>query len=357
MDTSRLQFNIIYTPETVRYLTPFVTTLLQWSDCRYRLIANGCHPHEVELLQSIADLDERLELLVMPGIRMIPHGDMLNYLQEREQSAYFCFMDSDVVATGPFLEEFRGHIEASDCFSSCLPLWHNDEDIVIPDWLKHMHGIHAYTTDGRTIACDYFVVYDNAKLTRAMQDSGVSMAVVGWQDLPDAAKTTLNQMGQQKKDYDTGKVLTLLMADNGDTVTYRDSDTLKHIGGFTEVGARKGALLYSRGTVDRLANRVPGLVGNSLIRAADGWYARRGGDPSKSLPERRLLASRIRRRTATARYFYLLLVGLMDDKPVPEVPRLGDPAAEERIGVVSREIRELIGRVRREPGPWQDAAG
>jgi len=357
MDTTRLQFNIIYTPETVRYLTPFVTTLLRWSDCHYRLIANGCREHEVALLQRVAELDPRLELLVMPGERMIPHGDMLNFLQKREQSTRFCFMDSDVLATGPFIDEFRADIETSDCFSSCLPLWHNDEDIVIPHWLNHMHGIHAYTPDGRTIACDYFVVYDNDKLSQVMQESDVNMAVTGWQTLPEDARATLVSMGQRKKDYDTGKVPTLLMSARGDTITYRGSDKLQHIGGFTEVGARQGALLYSRGMLDRLVSRVPGRPGNSLIRAADHWYARRAGDPQKSAAERRLLAGRIRRRTSTARYFYLLLVGLMDDMPVPDVPRLGDPTAEHRIRAVSEEIRELIAGVRRNPGTWQDAAG
>jgi hypothetical protein len=352
MDTSRLQFNIIYTPDTVRYLTPFVTTLLKWSDCRYRLISNGCSETEVKLLQRVTDLDERLELLVMPEARMIPHGEMLDFLYAREESEYFCFMDSDIVATAAFLEEFRADIENSACFSSCLPLWHDEGDITIPSWFRHMHGIHAYTEKGEIIACDYFVIFDKQKLGAAMQKSGVNMQVVGWQDLSAHAQEVLQRMEQKKADYDTGKVLTMLMLDNGDTVRYRQSDALKHIGGFTEVGAKKGALLYTRGTVDNIAAATPG---NFLIHCADIWYAWRAGARGNSWGENRILASRVRRRTATARYFYLLLVGLMDDKPVPAVPRLGDHRAEQQIRIVSDEIRGLMAEVRLQPGPWQDS--
>lgn len=353
LDTAQLRFNIIYTPQTVRYLTPFITTLLRWSDCRYRLISNGCSAEEVELLQQVAALDDRLELLMMPEPRMIPHGDMLNFMQAEEESAHFCFMDSDVLATGPFLQDFAPDIATSDCFSSCLPLWHNADDITIPTWFEHMHGIHAYTESGMTIACDYFVVYDNHKLTQTMQDSGVAMEVIGWQDLPANAQQTLQKMGQQKADYDTGKVITMLMLDQGMQIGFRQSDLLKHIGGFTEVGAQQGALLYSRGTVDNIAASMPGPLGTWLISLADRWYAKRTPNPHYSAAENRILASRKRRRTATARYFYLLLVGLMDDQPVPAVPRLGDAKAEQEIRIVTEEIRELIARVRREPGPWQ----
>jgi len=351
MDTAQLQFNIIYTPDTVRYLTPFVSTLLRWSDCRYRLISNGCSDKEIDLLRAVAALDERLELLVMPEARMIPHGEMLDYLYAREESDYFCFMDSDVLATAAFMQEFKPLIEKSACFSSCLPLWHNAADITIPSWFQHMHGIHAYTEKGEVIACDYFVVYQRRQLEAAMQASKANMQVVGWNKLSAYAQDVLQRMGQQKADYDTGKILTMIMLDRGDTVTYRQSDALKHIGGFTEVGARKDALLFSRGTMDTIAAAVPG---NLLMRWADAWYAWRSGAAGNSRGENRVLASRVRRRTATARYFYLLLVGLMDDQPLPAVPRLGDTQAELQLATVSDEIRTLIKEVRSQPGPWQD---
>jgi hypothetical protein len=356
MQTSELQFNIIYTPGTVRYLTPFVPTLLKWSDCRYRLVANGCADDECALLESICALDDRLQLLVMPEKRMVPHGETLDFLHERSDSEYFCFMDSDILATGPFLDDFRAELNDCEVFSSCLPLWHNLDDITIPKHFRHMHGIHAYTNNGMTIACDYFVIYNNKAFVEAREATGVGLTVVGWDNITAENQQTLRELGQQRGDYDSGKVLTMLMAARGARIRYRQSDRLKHIGGFTEVGALKGALLYSRGRMDNIANRLPGGLARLAIHIADFWYAQQRGSKENTRRENISLASRIRRRTATARYFYLLLIGLMDDAPVPQVPKLGDAEAEQRLHEVTGELRALATQVRSEPGPWQDPA-
>ncbi len=354
MRTSDLTFNIIYTPGTVRYLTPFVRTLLEWSDCRYRLVANGCSPAECELLQAVCALNDRLELLVMPEQRMVPHGETLNFLHACTDSDYFCFMDSDILATGPFLDDFRAELEQAEVFSSCLPLWHNPRDITIPKHFRHMHGIHAYTDNGLTIACDYFVVYDKKTFDAARAATGADLAVCSWQQIAPGNQEVLRQLGQQRADYDSGKVLTLLMLARGARVRFHQSDKLQHIGGFTEVGTRHGALLYSRGTLDQIVNALPGGMNRALLRLADAWYAWRRAPVGNSRSENLNLASRIRRRSTTARYFYSLIVGLMDDKPVPAVPRLGDLVAEQRLANVSKSIRELIRSVRQNPGPWQD---
>lgn len=355
MRTSDLQFNIIYTPGTVRYLTPFVATLLKWSDCRYRLVANGCAPGECELLRAVCALDERLELLIMPEPRMVPHGETLNFLHARTNADYFCFMDSDIFATGPFLDDFRTDLEQVDLFSSGLPLWHSEKDITIPKHFRHMHGIHAYTDDGLTIACDYFVIYDKKAFDAVRGATGADLAVCGWQQIAPGNQQLIQQLGQQRADYDSGKVLTLLMLARGARIRFRQSDKLQHIGGFTEVGAQRGALLYSRGRFDQLAYNVPGAMNRIMLAIADAWYAWRRAPADNSRSENIALASRIRRRTTTARYFYLLIVGLMDDKAVPAVPQLGDPVAERRLADASNAIRELIKTVRKNPGPWQDA--
>ncbi|HJP05146.1 MAG: hypothetical protein QGH46_05255 [Gammaproteobacteria bacterium] len=354
MNTAELQFNIIYTPGTVRYLTPFVTTLLKWCDCSFRLVANGCSGDECKLLEGVAALDDRLELLTMPGKRMLPHGETLDFLHARTDSEWFCFMDSDILAVGPFMDDFRDDLKDSDLFSSCLPLWHNDKDITIPKSFRHMHGIHAYTDTGITIACDYFVIYNKKTVDEACHATGVGLAVCSWNDLTQVNQAILRDLGQERADYDSAKALTLLMADRGARIHYKQSDKLKHIGGFTEVGAIEGALLYTRGRIDNLAGKLPGALGHTMLRIADAWYALKLGPAADSWQENRSFSSRLRRRAATARYFYLLIIGLMDDKPVPKVPNLGDPAAELRVAIVSDEIRELIGHVRTQPGPWQD---
>jgi len=354
MNISDLQFNIIYTPDTVRYLTPFILTLLKWSDCRYRLVANGCLDEELELLQAVSELDSRLELLVMPEKRMVPHGETLNFLHERTDSDYFCFMDSDILATGPFMSEFQEDMENAEVFSSCLPLWHVEKDITIPDFFESMHGIHAYTSDGATIACDYFVVYDNKAFTEARQATGVGLPVLAWEDIGPENQHALQDLGQRRSFYDSGKALTLLMAAQGARIKYRQSERLKHIGGFTEVGVLDDGPLAARGRLDALAHLLPRAIGRVAIKIADVVYAVRHGVEKITRRENLAWVSQGRRRNIAARYFYLLLIGLMDDKPVPDVPLLGDAAAEQRLSDVTEDIRVLLRQVRTEPGPWQD---
>lgn len=354
MKTSELRFNIIYTPGTVRYLTPFVTTLLQWSDLQFRLIGNGCSEAENALLQQVSDIDERLSLQILPNPRMQPHGETLDLLWQQHEAKYFCFMDSDILATGPFLQDFLPDITTADCFSSCLPLWHCPADTVIPADFQHMHGIHAWTESGQTIACDYFVVYKQERLSATINATGAKLRVVGWNEIAESNQRILEQLGQRRADYDSGKLLTLLMLADGAHIQYRDSDKLKHIGGFTEVGARPGDLLFSRGRLDRIAARAPALMRNGLITGSDDWYARRAPKHGNGWHEHRTLVSRVRRRTLTARYFYLLLVGLMDDRPLPQPPHLGDPEADARIRLAADDLQRLVREVRRQPGPWQD---
>ncbi|HJP05747.1 MAG: hypothetical protein QGG65_04100 [Gammaproteobacteria bacterium] len=52
MDTTKLQFNIVFTPDTAKYLSPFVTTFLNWTDWRFRMIVNGCPEEERQLLRD-----------------------------------------------------------------------------------------------------------------------------------------------------------------------------------------------------------------------------------------------------------------------------------------------------------------
>ena len=206
---------------------------------------------------------------------MVPHGETLDFLHARTDSPYFCFMDSDIMATGPFLQEFQADLDAAELFSSGLPLWHNERDITIPDYFDHMHGIHAYTASGLTIACDYFVVYDNRAFVEARNATGIGLAVCGWQQLSPANQDAIRKVDRQRKDYDSGKALTLLMAARGARIRFRQSDRLKHIGGFTEVGALPDALLYSRGRLDRMAHDLGGAPGRRMLRIADAWHALR----------------------------------------------------------------------------------
>ncbi|MEJ2139423.1 MAG: hypothetical protein P8Y61_08250 [Gammaproteobacteria bacterium] len=349
MNTAQLQFNIIFTPYTAEYLSPFISTLLEWTDCRYRIVANACNAADIDLLETLCDGDARLEFLVAPGETMIDHGSMLNWLLERTDSPWFCFMDSDIMATGPYMERIAGHLEHHDVFSTGHPLWHSPDDIVIPPAFRRIHGIHFGTTDGKCLGGTYFAIYNSEKLRTEMQTTGVDFRIYRWENVPDTHRETLRSAGLDKLEYDTGMLLMSLMHANGVRFSAEDLENVCHLGGFSSRAEDEPAY-YFRGRPDRIAiNLLGGVLAAPLFYLADSWYALRrpafGVSPSESrcmpFSERRLLEGRIRKRRNTARYFKALMQSLLGGTPKPQVPKLGYAPAEQRIAVAGQQIERL----------------
>jgi len=339
MNTSELQFNIIFTPHTVRYLGPFVHSLLKWSTCDYRIVNNGCGSDEQKLLQELCATSDRLEYLNMSEDEMIQHGIALNWLLERTASPWFCFIDSDILATGPFLEDIAAELENADVFSTGHPLWHSPADIVLPPSFQRLHGIHFATTDDKVLSGTYFAVYRKEVLEEAMQSTGVDLRIYRWDDVPERHHAALRQAGLVKLEYDTGMLLTSLMYAQNVRFAVRDLEQICHLGGFSSRAGDEPAYYY-RGTIDRIAVRfLGGLFSTPLLYLADCWYAIRRPSPgvsaaeSRSMPfaERRLLEGRIRKRRNTARYFKAVMNHFMAGETPPPVPALGHGPAEDRL--------------------------
>jgi|ETNmetMinimDraft_15_1059895.scaffolds.fasta_scaffold47541_2 hypothetical protein len=66
---------------------------------------------------------------------MLEHGIILDWAHERTDESWFCFMDSDILTTGPCNEAIAKHLEQCDVFSSGHPLWHAPEDIYSARWI------------------------------------------------------------------------------------------------------------------------------------------------------------------------------------------------------------------------------
>ncbi len=350
MDTSQLQFNIIYTPHTVQYLSLFVPSLLEWMDCRFRIVANGCSPEEVELLKNLCATSDRLEFLMMSVDSMIQHGHALNWLHERTDSPWFCYMDSDIVATGPFMDAVREQLDNCDVFSSGLPLWASREDSVLPKKFRRMQGSHIYTDDGTCIACDFFAIFNNELVHKIKRETGVGFETYGWQDIPPEVQTRLKKTGMDKIDYDSGKVLTCLLLDEGVRYAYADFEHLRHLGGFSEKAGEGPAFVY-RGQIDRFAvNFLGGLFARPLLYLADVWYGFRtlpvGMNKAQAaqmpFAEKRIFASRVRKRINTARYFNVMLRAKLEGIDPPGYPLLGYKPAEKKLVDTANKIGDLL---------------
>jgi len=257
--SSRLVFNIIYIPGTVRYLSFFVLSLLKWSDCSYRLVSNGCLPEEITQLKKLCSKSSRLEFFMLSDRETLRHAEALETLQKMEQSDHFCFMDSDILATGPFLEELIPRMTGKWLsISSGSAIGHSKSERIAGKHTNILRGSHSYL--GKLcVGSTYFAIYNNRNLSRFIRSNGVAFnRYRSWEDVPERFRSVLSRAGLRKDVYDTGKLLTLLAQIEGEQIIYKNCENLLHIGrlsGFVRNNPNKKPAPY------RSTFKIKGLMG------------------------------------------------------------------------------------------------
>ena len=226
-----LLFHIIYTQGTVATLLFLAESLLRWSDCRLRLVANGCDEAEVALLQQFAELEPRVSWEALPTKRIMMHGDALNYLQARCAEPYFCFLDSDLYARGPFLEDFIMQLNHCAALFSGATVDEPPNGCRFEPPQKVMSGRFSHTHEELCLGSTYFAIYDQAQLTALMQQTGLSFKKYKWAELPTGLQQQLTAARLQCELYEPGKVLNLLLQWGGARLAYQPCVHLRHLGG------------------------------------------------------------------------------------------------------------------------------
>lgn len=351
MNTADLQFHIIYTPDTVEQLAPFISSLLKFSDCRYQLSSNGCPPAEAAALRNFCGQHSRLSYRQLSADVVLDHGSALDLLHDDCSDEWFCFMDSDILATGSFAKTLQHHLDDCDVFSSGQPLWHAPEDIFLPPHFRRWQGSYGATTDNITLGFTYFAVYRNAELAKVRAATEVGFGYCYWDNISPVHQAMLQRIGLDKIDYDTGKLLMALMHAAGLRLRTAEIDTLVHLGGVSAL-AGDSPDYYYRGRLDRLAcTLLDGALAKPLFFAADFWHGLALPSPGLSatqsaqltVGERRVMQSRRRKRINTARYFTALMHSLKHGTNQPQIPRLGFQPAEARIAAASKHVSRLFG--------------
>lgn len=227
-----MQFNIIYTPYTVRPLNLFLISLIHNTSIHLRLISNACPPDEVDLLHGLAALaPDRISVLVHPTSVMLPHPVLLNELQEMETGKYFAFMDSDILALGdiqPFLEDLLQ--ENAGVFSGS-PVWADSP--ILPNDHPKAGGRFMITEDGFCLGGTYFAIYRNAEISEIRKQTGITFNNYEWAAIPSDIQHIIRQMDLQKERYDNGKVLNILLQHTGHSCLYTEDLPIIHYGGLS----------------------------------------------------------------------------------------------------------------------------
>jgi hypothetical protein len=341
----KLTFYIIYTSGTVKYLRLFLFSLLKWSDCSFCLVANGCSLEEKRFLRTLCHKNNRLTYLEFPSKTMIKHGDALDYLHSLEHSEYFCFMDSDILATGEFLGEFTPYLDQYTGVFSGFPVWCEDKEQILPATSQDIPGRYNKTVEGVCIGSTYFAIYNNKLLTKVIQSTGISFNSYSWPDIPAQYQSQFVKMDLKKQSYDTGKVLNLLLLAQKESLVFQKSSFLIHIGGLSECLALEHGLhwhyLQQRTVKEKiLAWLFGGKFKRTLLELT--------GIKEPKLPGLEITGDALRlhpksqNRFVSYRYFIQLLQALFENRSLPTLPEMGSPEVGERVELLTKNIVVLF---------------
>ena len=328
-----LTFHIVYVPGSVRHLLPFVATLLRWSDCAYRLVANGCTPAEIELMQAYCTTDARLTCVQLPTDRPWIHHAALNHLQAQCEEALFCFMDSDILAGGPFMGAVTPHLAVHAGVFAGAPLWMRPADRIFRPKHDFICGEHDRTATGLPLGGTFFAIYDNRVLTDFIHATGIGFEMRSWSQLPPSLQAWCAErdLAGPRHFYDTGKVLNLGLLKAGHALAVVDSPHLYHLGGLSFIAKRNW---YDE------QKELSGLWG-AFYRTARAAYVglrrRLKDEPvnrSRKLPFGR-------RRRIYGPYFTALLAAAADGRRPPPLPAEDDSDVRRRAQAATEQILAL----------------
>ena len=318
-------FNVIYVPGSVHTLVDFARSLVMHSSFHYRLVSNACDRNEEAFLAQQAARNPRLEFASLDSRQLLPHGEALQRLFERERAPYFACMDSDIFARGPFLDDAQALLADHAALFSGLPTWLAPDERVMPRRFVFMSGRFSHTDDGRCLGVSYCAVYRRAELERVMTRTGTTFHARHWSELTPRQRALLTRMKLEKRRYDTIKLVNLMLADAGSSLLVRSEPNLMHVGALSSAAARPS----------RLTARV---IARLTEIAQSTW-------PS-SIPRRRALERKTtrnlfnRRRLVEDYVQHVLAGGACDGGPASSFP----PTVQQQIVEMGHALRALRAR-------------
>jgi hypothetical protein len=303
-------FNIVWTGEVFTFLRYFVASQLAQSQARFRFVANGCPPEQIDLMEGFAKEhpDRVVEVLdVSPPPQIVAHGVALDRVRaQRDDGRFFCLIDPDIKAKAPFLDEFSDLLaEGYAVVTSGKEVWSDDN--LVPIGNVGVAGEHFVDRNGFLFGSPHLALYDRAVLDETAARWGVGLGSAG-PDLSDAARARMFEMGLDYVIYDTGKIVNALLQADGHRLAHRDLPQLVHIGGMSHYLSPPGGYI----TLD------------DGEEAPD--FARWG------------LNDRYHVTKFTAHTLRELLVG----RPAPPIPAGTVPEMATKLAVVQREMGELF---------------
>ncbi len=306
-------FNIVWTGRVFDYLRYFVASQIVQTNASFRFITNGCPPDQVALIRAFAQRrpDRVVEVFEVTD-KMQAHGVALDAaFDQRYDGDYFCFIDPDIMASGPFVHDFAVRLDDGCAgVSSGQGVWRDDS--VLPEGQLGVSGEYFYAPDGYLFGSPHFAMYHRAPLEETRARWGIGFKSAG-PDLSDEAKAHVVAIGRRYFLYDTGKLMNIFLQEDGNTLCHFEHPNLMHIGG--------------------LSHYLSPPDGGGGAEEA-GWSPDQTTWP---WPVTRL---------EVARFTAAVLRNLDAGRPAPTLPSEVDPAVAPRLKMVRDALIMLVGTYR-----------
>lgn len=322
-----LNVNVIYIRGTVGALGRFIPLLVQHTPWRFRLVANGCTPAEVDLLHWYARADPRLRVHDLATDDVLPLGKALcALLADTPPAEPFAFMDSDIAVTGDLAAEFEPLLRRHAAVFSGTPVWAIPTDQVLTGSHAEVAGPHTRTAQGLPLGGSYFGIYHRDALDRVMKACGVrpdKYIHADLHELTQAFREFLDGCGLIYESYVPPKLLNLGYAHLGIPIAYQESTQLLHIGG------------YSMATYQRLTSTPADLQDPGQDATARPQHAAEILDYAEDRPH-------MSRKVAVCERLTAAFAALNTGQPLPVADPFADPAVEARVRRVESTYAGLV---------------
>jgi hypothetical protein len=315
-DEQAFVFNVVWTGSVFTYLRYFAASQIAQSDARFRFLGNGCPPEQLELMERFADRHPgRIVEVLETSVAMVNHGAALDAAREtRDDGEFFCFVDPDILARGPFLREFADALDGGCAgVTSGRGIWVDDDKV--PPGHPGVAGEHFYSQDGFLFGSPHFAMYRRAPLEATIRRWGTTFVSAGG-DLSDEGKERLRAAGHDYFIFDTGKLVNIFLQEDANRLCHFEHPQLMHIGGVSHFLAPTGMIEGEGGEVE------------------PNWSTWRNMET----------------RYAVARFTARVLRARADGEDAPEIPDGLDPSVRDRLVPVRSALIELVDRYRADVG-------
>lgn len=308
-------FNLVLNGTSFTYLQYFVASQIHETGARFRFVVNQCPPEQVALMEHVAGQfpDQVVELFVASEKTMLGHGGALDVvLAQRDDGPYFSMIDPDILARGPFVQEFAALLDGGlDGVGSARGVWADTD--VIPEGKDGVSGEYFYAPDGYLFGSPHFSIYKSDALRDTLERWPIGFNS-GGPDCDDIVKKRLAEVGREYWVYDTGKIVNILFQADGHRLGHFEHPQLLHVGAMSHYLS-------------------PPAWGKFLVLKENGEPEPDWGQwPGQAM------------RFEVARFSANVLKSQHHGLPAPEIPAELDATVTGKLEMVRRELIDMVAK-------------